>query len=138
MKTAKRWLLFLPLLLCLFAFASCDVEKMGSLPELSKPYIGVYACERLTLGSEDMLEKFEKIELELEYDGTFCLTYIDAGGVEGEYTGTYTISPDAGTITLSMKAGLRASPRTFRFENGSILIDANVLGKLLYAEFRLP
>ena len=138
MKSAKRLFLFLPLLLCLLLFASCDVEKMGSLPELSKPYLGVYACETLTLGGEDVLDKFEKIELELEYDGTFELTYLDLNGVEGSYSGEYSLSPEDGTITMSVDAGARSAPRTFRMEKGGIIVDANVLGKLLYAEFRLP
>ena len=133
-----RLIFFLPFLLCLIALAACDVNEMSSLPELSKPFVGVYACEKLTLGDKDMLSKFEKISLELEYDGTFELSYLGIDGAEGSYGGKYSVSPDNNAITMSMNTGARSVSRTFRIEKGVILIDGNVLGKLLYAEFRLP
>ena len=51
---ALFFLLFLPPVL-----TGCSVSDMSSLTELSRPYVGEYACEELRLGEEDMLCRFE-------------------------------------------------------------------------------
>ena len=132
--------LFLLAFVCfsLFLLGGCDVSEMGSLPDLSKPYVGVYQCEKLTLGGEEMLEKFEKIQLELEYKGDFLLSFQTLEGLEGEYEGEYEVSIEDEEIKLSMTSAGAEKYFFFRMEKGEILFDYNLGGKLLHASFKMP
>ena len=62
------------LVLCLFLLCGCNVSRMSTLPELSKPYAGLYECEKVTLGGEDFTDRFEYLRLELSYGGEFRLS----------------------------------------------------------------
>ena len=134
----KKWFLAGLLLPLVFMLSACDVSQMSTLPDLSKPYVGIYECERAMLGGEDMTEKFDYIRLELSYGGEFELTYRAQDGNEGGFSGTYEASAEKGEITLNAQSGILRKSFTFPMENGSILIDLPFGGKLLHAEFRLP
>ena len=134
----RKILLLASACLSLFLLGGCDVSEMGSLPELSKPYVGVYECEKLTLGGEEMLEKFEKIQLELEYKGDFTLSYLTLEGMEGEYEGEYEVSVDDEEIKLAMTSAGEEKQFYLRMEKGEILFDYNLGGKLLHASFKMP
>ena len=123
----------------LFLFCACEkVEDMGTLPDISKPYVGEYMLERLMIGDRDMTEHFDEAKLSLTYDGKFKLTYQETDGQSGEYGGDYSVSTEREEITFSSKAGLRAVSRTFPIKNGAIFIDLRLGPKLLHAEFEMP
>ena len=134
----RKILLLASACLSLFLLGGCDVSEMGSLPELSKPYVGVYECEELTLGGEEMLEKFEKIQLELEYKGDFTLSFLTLEGMKGEYEGEYEVLIEDEEIKLSMTSEGAEKHFFFRMEKGEILFDYNLGGKLLHAVFTMP
>lgn len=122
--------------ICLFALCGCAVEDMSSLPDISRPYAGLYECEELSLSGEDMTKKFEFVRLELGYGGEFKLLYRTASGNEGGYSGTYKMKENE--ITLSVKQGALRRSFTFPVEKGCILIDYNLYGRLLHAKFKMP
>ena len=122
----------------LLLLGGCDTSDMSSLRELSKPYVGVYKCEALTLGGEDMLKKFEEIQLELEYKGDFSLSFQTLEGLEGEYGGKYEVCIDDGEIKLSAVNAGEEKYFYFRMEKGEVLLDYNIDGKLLHAVFAMP
>ena len=122
----------------LLLLGGCNVSEMGSLPELSKPYVCVYECEDLSLGGEEMLDKFEKIQLELEYKGDFTLSFLTLEGMEGEYEGEYEVSVEDEELKLSMTSAGAEKSFYFRMEKGEILLDYNLGGKLLHASFKMP
>ena len=131
--------IFLTMLCALFVLCACEkVEDMGSLPDLTKPYMGEYALKELTLGGQDYTEKFEYVKLNLTYDGKFTLSYKEKGGQSGSYSGEYTVSTEKEEITFSSQKGLRTVQRTFPMKKGSIYIDLNLGAKLLHAEFAFP
>ena len=136
----KSYLVLLLTVLCaLFVLCACEkVEDMGSLPDLSKPYTGEYTLKKLTLGDKDYTENFESVKLTLKPDGKFTLTYEEKEGQSGGYSGEYEVSTEKQEITFSSKSGLRSVKRTFPMKKGSILIDLNLGGKLLHAEFAFP
>ena len=111
---------------------------MGSLSDLSQPYTGIYECEKLTLGGDDVSTKFEYVRLELAYGDAFTLEYRTAEGGEGSYGGTYKMDPQKGELTLSANTVLKTVSHKFPVKNGTILVDLNFGGKLLHAEFKMP
>lgn len=125
---ALFFLLFLPPVL-----TGCSVSDMSSLTELSRPYVGEYTCEELRLGEEDMLDRFEYVRLTLGPDGDAQLTWRTMEGGEGETLLHYEMHE--GSITLS-KAG-RMGAYTFPVEQGAIVITHNIIGRMLYAKFRM-
>lgn len=130
-------LVIIGMLFSLCTMAGCKVEEMGSLKDLSKPHVGVYECERMTIGGENVLNDFRYVRLELDYGGDFTLSYKKSGGGFSEWNGTYEVDTEAQEITFTARQGTRELSRTYRMENGSILIDANFLGRTLLAEFKM-
>ncbi len=127
------------LLLCLaLTLSACDVAQMSTLPELTKPYAGVYKCESIILGGEDMTEKFSKLDLELRYNGTFALSYEDEWGGKGEYHGNYSVDGEAEEITFTARTGVRNVSFTFPMVKGRVFVDYRFGKKLLHAVFAMP
>lgn len=126
------------LLFTLLFFCACDVEQdMGSLPELSKPYAGMYECNSLTLGGKDMLPRFDYVRLELKGSGEYLLSYRTAEGAEGGYQGNYVVDPERQEISLIAKTGARKQSFVFPMEKGIISVNYNLYGNLLHAELKI-
>ncbi len=129
-----KLMMTLGILLSVCSFSACNVSEMSTLRELSRPYLGVYDCESLTYGGTERIGDFEYLRLALDYGGDFTVTYRMAAGASGSFEGTYTADPERGEITLSS----HGKSRTFPMRRGTIAVNGNFLGKLCYAEFRLP
>lgn len=76
--------------------------QTGTLKDITKPYLGEYECESVTLGEKDYLENFAFIRLELEKGETFVLRYKTKDGQTGEEKGTYVYDDREHAICLSM------------------------------------
>ena len=123
---------------CVMLMSACNVSEMGTLSDLSKPYSGFYECESIYLGSDDYTEHFDYVRLELQYGGTFKLSYRDKNGGKGSYGGTYSANPEAGEITFTAMLGLSRKSYTFPMEKGKIYVDYMLRGKLLHVVFAAP
>lgn len=127
--------LTLGLLFSVCSMAGCDVQKMSTLSELSRPYAGVYTCDSIRLGGQVISDS--ALSLELTYGGDFTLTYRTPNGDFGAWSGTYTVDETAEEITMSATKGSETLSRTYRFEDGVIYIDENFLGRPFIAEFKM-
>ena len=134
----KKLLCVVVFCLSLLALGGCNVNEMGSLSDLTKPYSGLYECESIMLGGTELTEKFEKLYLELGYGGDFTIVYRGADGVKGEFGGKYTVDEEKEEITLSAPLGRRSVSYTFPMKNGKIYCDYNFGGRLLHAVFASP
>lgn len=115
--------------LCL---SGCDFDERSTLRDISKPYAAEYRCRKLLLGGEDELPSFSVLKLTLGYYGAFTLAYESADGNRGEYTGTYTVDGESGTVTFAAGEGKRYR---FPFRGGTVYIELPLGEKLLHAEF---
>lgn len=131
------WKLFLTLglIFSVCSMAGCDVQKMSTLSELSRPYAGVYTCESVRLGGQVISDS--ELSLELAYGGDFTLTYRTPNGEFDAWNGKYTVDEAAEEITMSATRGSETFSRTYRFEDGVIYIDENFLGRRFIAEFKM-
>ncbi len=121
----------------LIALAACKTEEeLGSLTDFSRPYTGMYFCEELTLSGEDKLASFEDLSLELGRGGAFTIRYKMRKGGEGSLSGRYEMDTEEERVTFRAKQGVRTMSRTYPVENGCILVEENILGRLLYAKFK--
>ncbi len=123
----------------LFCLAACQkAEDLSSLKDISRPYTGIYRCEKITVGGMDLTGKFEKLSLELKGNGNFVISYQTAEGNEGGYGGNYRIDEKKKEIVFSAKEGKREQSFAFPYEKGTVRIDYNLFGNLLHAVFRMP
>ncbi|MBE7080265.1 MAG: copper resistance protein NlpE [Clostridiales bacterium] len=82
-------------LLALFSGAN-----LGELKEITKPHLGVYECTEARLAEQNFLDRFDKIELELNADETFTLYYCEKGGRMRKENGRYQYDREKETLTL--------------------------------------
>lgn len=101
--------------------------------DLSKPYVGEYQCEKLSLGGADMLGNFEYVRLNLEYDGKFTLSYRAENGPKGKFCGEYKFNEN--DVTFTADYGQICETRTFPYKKGVLYIEYPFGGRLLHAEF---
>lgn len=120
-----------PLLLAALVCSGCSVSEMSTLRELSRPYTGVYACEKLTWAGRDLLEDFEYIRLELDRGGAAVFSWERRSGGKGEFSLGYDADVENGLVTFS-SGSVR---RTFPLGGGAVRMELIVLGRLLYAVF---
>ena len=126
------------IIVSLLFLCACEVSQMGTLPDLSRPYAGVYTCETIRFGGEDIGDKFDYIRLELSQDGTFTLSYRTADGKEGSHGGSYEMDTARNELTFSARTPLRTLSYTCPVREGAICLDHNFRGRLLHAEFKRP
>ena len=120
-----------PLLLAAL-LAGCSVSEMSTLRELSRPYTGVYACETLTYAGRDLMGDLVSLRLELGYGGEAVLRWTKAAGGGGERSFSY--SADVENDRITFFSGRHK--RTFALQEGAIVVDMVVCGRLLYGVFR--
>ncbi len=120
-----------PLLLAATILCGCSVSEMSTLRELSRPYTGVYECEKLTYAGRDLLGDYEYIRLTLEYGDEAALQWRDLTGGEGGFALSYEAEIEEGRITFFSGK----HKRTFPLEEGTLCVRLILCGKLLYAEF---
>lgn len=114
----------------LFSFGNV---KTSTLPQISKPYLGTYDCERAYYGSTDVLEGFSYIRLELKDKETYVLSFCEKGEKKQERSGQYAYDEAKGRLTLYADGGIQ---RSFPLEKGMLTVDVPILGKTLYLQFK--
>ncbi len=105
----------------------------SSLPDIAKPYLGVYECTQATLGGKDLLDKFSTVLLELNDDENFTLVYEEKGVKRKQIKGKYDYDEKRGVLTLSEKSGI--FKREFPLNGGRLTITFPVGGKTAVLQF---
>ena len=119
----------------LAAFSNFFALKNSSLKEISKPYFGVYECERARLGDKDLLLDYAKLTLELQRGGVFTLHYCEKNGREGEMQGRYSYDEKTQTITFQAEP-LKGLKREFTLQKGVLTLSFPILDKQLCLIFK--
>ena len=136
MKTIKlRSSLLVGICVLLAAFSNFFALKNSSLKEISKPYFGIYECERARLGDKDLLLEYAKLTLELRRGGVFTLHYCEKNGREGELQGRYSYDEKTQTITFQAEP-LKGLKREFTLRKGVLTLSFPILDKQLCLIFK--
>ena len=75
-------------------------RNLGELKDITNPHLGVYECTEARFAEQDVLTRFDKLELELKADETFTLYYCEKGGAVCKENGRYTYDREKETLTL--------------------------------------
>lgn len=116
---------------------SLDANELTTLPEISKPYVGVYECEELYFGGEEWLGRFDFLELSLERYGEYVLRFREKGGRSGETKGKYSYSIADSTLTLEANVFGETKRRTFSVEKGVVGLTFPLGEKVFLAKFKM-
>lgn len=135
MKKLAPFLFSLSVLIFAPCLTACDVQKMSTLQDISKPYAAEYKCKKLQMGGKDLLEDYEYLKLDLKNGGKFRCFYLDKQGNEGEYTGKYRVSKEEGSITFYSDVNGEETSYTFPYEKGKVSVEYLFGDRLLYGEF---
>lgn len=122
--------------LCLFCAAlsaGCDVEELGSLSDISRPYAAEYKCVKLLFGGKDLLGEFAKLVLSLDRSGGFSLAYEDRAGRKGGYRGSYEVEGDE--IVFRAASGGKERSFVFSYDGGTVELRLLLGNRLLLADF---
>ena len=95
--------------------------KNGTLPDVTKPYLGEYECKTATLRDMDLTEQFDCAILELQENGSFCLRVKDKTGKMRTQSGKYVYDRENELVTFTVG---KEYERNYRFpmQKGNIYI----------------
>ena len=102
----KRKIIFLTaiLTLILLLLPACDARQYGSLKSLTKPYIAQYECIEAKLGEQDLLKRFDYIEINLEPKNKMQVIYKPKDGKKNIVESRYSF--DAKSHELTAEIGI--------------------------------
>ncbi len=118
----------------LSVFGKPNVISLGTLKEISTPYVGYYTCEVLRIGNRDFTDE-SKATLELLTDGTATLRYKNMFGKEKSVEIPYTFDTKKNIITATVPDGRSEKVVQAKYENGEIILSENLSGKPFFAKF---
>lgn len=123
------------LLSAMLSLTLCSSCKMsGSLPDITKPYLGEYECQQALFNGKDYLEEFEYVRLTLEEDGVCLLSVKKSGNEKHEEKGRYEYNKEKEEIILSLDEQ-GSYQRRFPLKDGVITLSLSFGGKTFFAQF---
>ncbi len=114
-------------------FSAPNVLQLGTLKQLTTPYVGYYRCETLRIGSHELL-KDDDVRLQLGDDGQMTLTWENAFGKKKSMSFPYEYNEETGVLTLIVKDG-GEKRWNIPFDDGEIIISETLNGKAFFAKF---
>ena len=119
-------------LLTLFSVPS--VLRLGTLKEISTPYVGFYQCKTLRIGSKDFADMLNA-RLEVRGDGTLSLVWRSLFGVEQTMQFPYEYDEKSQAFFLTVPDGKGEKRVRMSYEKGSITLSETLSGKAFFVEF---
>lgn len=120
----------------LIILPACDARNAGSLKSITRPYIAQYECKEATFGGEDILDKFDYIEINLADKEKLQLIFKLKNGERHVYDGKYTF--DVKTRELSADIGVMGVKfkKTTTVKNGKFTVSKTIGKKQLIMQFK--
>ena len=109
--------------------------KNGTLTEISKPYLGEYACEVITFDGKDKLADFEYFKLEICSDGQMKLCFKEKGRKDKTVLLEYEYDEQKKEFTVKSQFGIFKKEEKVPYEDGRLTAFLKIGGKHLIAKF---
>lgn len=132
----KLSLLFLLCLLSLFILPSCDAREAGSIKTLTRPYIAQYECTEARLGDENILEKFDYININIKDKNNLELIYKPLNGDKKVIESTYTFDNNTHELTAEIGIFGYTFKQSTKIEQGKFTVSKQFGGKELILKFK--
>lgn len=115
-------------------FSVPSVLRLGTLKEISTPYVGYYQCETLRIGSKDYADTVNA-RLEVRSDGTLSLVWRSVFGVEQTMEFPYEYDEKTQAFFLTVPDGKGEKRVRMSYEKGSITLAETLSGRAFFVEF---
>ncbi len=114
-------------------FSTPSVLTLGTLKEISAPYVGEYRCTQLRIGKREF--PTDGVRLVLDGDGGAKLWWKNMLGKEQSSAYSYVYDEEEGVILVSVPVGKEEKIFKVYYENGEISIAESLTGKGFFAKF---
>ena len=109
--------------------------RLGTLPEITKPYLGTYECTQAKLNDVDYLDRFSYIQLELKEKGEFVLYYREKNGEKKQEKGKYLYDEEKQSVRFIGGVG-GCFKREFPLKEGILTVHIRIGEKNLLLTFK--
>lgn len=135
----KRKLLLISIIfaLTLILLPACDAKNAGSLKSITRPYIAQYECTSATFGGDDILERFDYIEITLVNKKDMEVIYKPKGGDRKLIKTTYSLNTETRELTAEVGIYGYKFKETTKIQNGKFTISKAIGRKQLIMNFRM-
>ena len=133
----KRKLILIAVIftLLLTILPACDAQKAGSLKTITRPYIAQYECVSATYGDDNLLDKFDYIEVNLADKKELELIYKLKNGNRNVITTTYEFNPETRELSAEIGVFGYKFKQSTKIENGKFTVTKTIGKKLLVMNF---
>ena len=108
--------------------------KDSTLLDVTKPYLGEYACNYARLGDKEFLDGFEYVTLDLKKDGSYLLSFKATDGKKHTETGEYAYDEKEKTLCFFPR-DKSAVKKKFPLIGGVLTISAQIGNQQLIVRF---
>lgn len=134
MKNTRLRSSFLASIFALFALFPWLNGAKKDISDITKPYLGTYECRMAQLDSQNLLEDFSYIRLELKKQNEYVLLYCPKSGSAKREKGEYVYNKERQTISFSMEKAPFLK-REFPMKQGVIYITVREGSQTLLLQF---
>ena len=114
-------------------FSAPSVLQLGTLKEISTPYLGYYQCDTLRIGEKDFADE---VNARLEVgDKVLTLVWKLPFGGEKSRSFPYEYDEETGSFFLTVPDGRGEKRVRMSYEKGEITMRENLLGRAFFARF---
>ena len=136
-KKLSILLLIFSLLSILTTVSACSVAATGSIKSITKPYIAQYECVEARLGTQDLLEKYEFINITFLDAEEMELSFIPKDGEKKSYKGHYTVNPETREFSAEIGIFGHNFKESTKIEKGEFTVTQNILSMPLILKFKM-
>ena len=115
-------------------FSTPSVLQLGTLKEISTPYVGYYQCKTLRIGGKDYADE-ANARMEVRSDGTLSIFWRSPFGAEQTVQFPYEYDEKEQAFYLTVPNGKGERRMRLPYEKGSIILSENLSGRAFYIEF---
>ncbi len=135
----KRKLILISIIcaLLLVLLPACDAKNAGSLKTITRPYIAQYECTSATLGGDDVLKKFDYIEINLVNKKDMEIIYKPKDGDRKVIKTTYSLNTQTRELTAEVGIYGYKFKQTTKIQNGKFTISKAIGRKQLIMNFEM-
>lgn len=122
--------------LLLILLPACDAQNAGSLKSITRPYIAQYECTEATFGGDNILDKFDYIEVNLLDKEKIQLIFKIKNSEKRVTDGKYTFDPKTHELSADIGVfGVRFKQST-TVKNGKFTVSKAIGRKQLILKFK--
>lgn len=134
----KKILNIVPILALFLIFVGgCDAKEAGSLKTITNPYIAHYECTEAYFGDENLLDKYDYIEIILINTSKMDIAIKPKDGEKQIYSGAYSYDKDTNELSADFGILGYRFRQTTKIGHGKFTITKTIGNRQLIMNFEV-